>query len=107
MNYNHHYYYLFQCIDVPEIVPPEFKDSTSTLPHIALSSYQHPVSHMSQRYALGDRFHSASNPHKSHLCRFHDINLCNQAITLKTSIQESQNQRKKYQKAKKFLFTEF
>jgi hypothetical protein len=26
---------------------------------------------------------------------------------LKTSIQESQNQRKKYQKAKKFLFTEF
>lgn len=48
----------------------------------------------SQRYILGDRFHSTTNPHKSPLCNFHDINLCLQANALKTSYQEAENNRK-------------
>ena len=43
---------------------------------------------------LGDRFHNATNPHKSPLCEFHDINLCLQSCVLKTSYQESENHRK-------------
>ena len=54
----------------------------------------HPLSGDCRRYILGDRFHSASNPHKSQLCAFHDINLCLQASSVKTSYQESENNRK-------------
>ena len=54
----------------------------------------HSVSGESRRYVLGDRFHSASNPHKSPLCAYHDINLCLQANTITTSTQESENNRK-------------
>ena len=50
--------------------------------------------HTSERYVLGDRFHSSTNPHKSPLCEFHNIDKCLQANSLKTSIQESQNHRK-------------
>lgn len=56
--------------------------------------WYHPVSGSARRYVLGDRFHSASNPHKSPLCNYHDINLCAQANTIKTSYQESENHRK-------------
>ena len=54
----------------------------------------HPVTGTSDRYVLGDRFHASNNPHKSPLCQFHDINLCAQANTIKTSIQECQNNSK-------------
>ena len=54
----------------------------------------HPLVDTSRHFILGDRFHAATNPHKSNLCRYHDLNLCLQANTLKTSIQESQNNRK-------------
>ena len=43
---------------------------------------------------LGDRFHTTTNPHKSPLCSYHDVNLADESNTLKTSIQESQNFRK-------------
>ena len=48
----------------------------------------------SRRYVVGDRFHTTTNPHKSHLCQFHDINLCLQRDTIKTSYQECQNNSK-------------
>lgn len=54
----------------------------------------HPISGECRRYVLGDRFHSASNPHKSPLCLYHDINLSLQANTIKTSYQEVENNRK-------------
>ena len=54
----------------------------------------HPTTATWERYILGDRFHSSSNPRKSPLCQFHDVNLCSQSNTLSTSIQESENQRK-------------
>lgn len=43
---------------------------------------------------VGDRFHSSTNPHKSPLCQYHDINLCEQANTIGISVQESENNRK-------------
>ena len=54
----------------------------------------HPLVDTNRHFILGDRFHAATNPHQSHLCRYHDLDLCLQANTLKTSIQESQNNRK-------------
>ena len=54
----------------------------------------HPLTGSERRYVLGDRFHNSSNPHKSHLCQFHDINLCFQSCVLKTSYQESENHTK-------------
>ncbi len=59
--------------------------------------YEHPTTGRSDRFDLGDRFHSSTDPHKSLLCRYHNINLCNQANMLSTSIQESQNYRKNAQ----------
>ena len=47
---------------------------------------------------LGDGFHNASNPHKSDLCQFLDINLCLQSCVLKTSYHESENHRKNIRK---------
>ena len=47
-----------------------------------------------QHFILGDRFHSSTNPHKSPLCAFHNIDLCQQANSITTSTQESENNRK-------------
>lgn len=54
----------------------------------------HPLTGSPRRYVLGDRFHSASDPHKSPLCSYHNINLLLQSNTIKTSYQESENNRK-------------
>ena len=54
----------------------------------------HPLTGSSRRYVLGDRFHTASNPHKSLLCEYHNINLLAQSNSIKTSYQESENNRK-------------
>ena len=56
--------------------------------------YIHPLTSTSRRYVLGDRFHTASNPHKSPLCEYHNINLLAQSNVIKTSYQESENNRK-------------
>lgn len=80
---------------MPEIVPAEFK-SVSVDAEVAetANKWIHLITGSSRRYILGDRFHSATNPHKSPLCNFHDINLCLQANSLKTSYQEAENNRK-------------
>ncbi|XP_028415288.1 HMG domain-containing protein 3-like [Dendronephthya gigantea] len=87
--------------NVPAIVPPEYSDGTvrpswEFLREDGASHSQDEMNHaMSQcHFVLGDRFHSASEPHKSPLCEYHNIDLCIQAPTIKTSIQESQNHRK-------------
>lgn len=78
-------------------MPPEYKASINTDP-CGSSDYMigtcHPLTNSSDRYVLGDRFHSSSNPHKSPLCQFHDINLCAQANSITTSVQECQNNSK-------------
>ena len=56
--------------------------------------FVHPVSGNTRHFILGDRFHDSTNPHKSPLCRFHNINLCQQANMFKTSFQEMKNNQK-------------
>ena len=70
--------------NVPAIVPPEYSDGTHTAQRTDIQNH----------FVLGDRFHSSSDPHESPLCQYHNIDLCTQAPTIKTSIQESQNNRK-------------
>lgn len=72
--------------NVPAIVSPEYSDGTTTRRDSDPTSQRH--------FVLGDRFHSSSEPHKSPLCQYHDLDLCCQANTIKTSTQESQNNRK-------------
>ncbi len=55
----------------------------------------HPLTGTARRYVMGDRFHTATNPHKSPLCEYHNnINLLAQSNAIKTSYQESENNRK-------------
>lgn len=91
----------FQNHNVPSIVPPEYKASTDTSDCAEKSPSSdravgrcHPLSGSNERYVLGDRFHASSNPHKSPLCQYHDINLCAQANSITTSVQECQNNSK-------------
>ena len=86
-------------MSVPEIVTTEFrvaKVEEHSLTSVAKNADTtlHPVTGVSRRYIVGDRFHAASNPHKSPLCAFHDINLCTQRDAIKTSYQECQNNSK-------------
>lgn len=62
--------------------------SETGIPHV------HPLVDTNRHFVLGDRFHSAADPHKSHLCKYHNVDLCLQANTIKTSTVESQNYRK-------------
>ena len=85
-------------VSVPELVTSEFsarrldEDTiTTSLPQNAL---WHPLTQSTRRYVVGDRFHTSTNPHKSNLCEFHNINLCLQKDTIKTSYQECQNNSK-------------
>ena len=89
----HDLFTLSQGISVPEIVPSKFKD-TDTQSECSGEDFVHPISAKSRRYVVGDRFHSATNPHKSPLCIYHDVNRCAQSNAIKTSYQESENNRK-------------
>lgn len=80
---------------MPEIVPVEYRTTVAAAkPESSLLHFDHPVSQTSRRFVVGDRFHTSANPHKSPLCEYHNINNCAQAFTLKTSYQESENNRK-------------
>lgn len=72
----------------------EYTDSSSMRKQIGDTGMSHPLVSTSCHFVLGDRFHSSSNPHKSHLCKYHNLELCLQANAVTTSIQESQNNRK-------------
>ena len=92
---------------MPSIVPPKYKANSSEFVQQATAEYTHPISGMADRYILGDRFHSSTNPHKSHLCAYHNINNCDQANSLTTSIQESQNQRKNVRRLRSTCYQKF
>ena len=76
------------------IVPTEYQSSSFLKDPEELGNLEHPVSGSSRRFVLGDRFHNTSKPHKSPLCLFHDIDLCMQSNTIKTSYQELENNHK-------------
>jgi len=61
-----------------------------------MQELEHPLTRSTDRYVMGDRFHTATEPHKSPLCEFHNLQHCNQAFTIKTSYQESENNRKNF-----------
>ena len=84
-------------VSVPQVVPSEFssvKLSEGNLNFDPANPLQHPLTGSTRRYVVGDCFHTSTNPHKSKLCGFHDINLCIQRDTIKTSYQECQNNSK-------------
>lgn len=93
---NHRFFSIlfFWQVDCPYIVPAEYRVVSALKSPEELEYLQHPVSGSSRRVVLGDRFHSATNPHKSPLCLFHNIDLCAQGNVIKTSYQESENFRK-------------
>jgi hypothetical protein len=81
---------------VPAIVPVEFReDDLVVATPKEVEKRHHPISGK-RRYVVGDRFHAKAEPHKSPLCAYHDINLCEQGNTIKTSYQESENHRKNF-----------
>ncbi|XP_066919083.1 HMG domain-containing protein 3-like isoform X1 [Clytia hemisphaerica] len=79
-------------VNVPALVPSEFK--TEGEKYDGCKEFEHPVTRTKQRYVCGDRFHARSKPHKSPLCSFHDIELCQQGCGITTSHQESMNNKK-------------
>ncbi|XP_028518285.1 HMG domain-containing protein 3-like [Exaiptasia diaphana] len=85
-------------INIPDIVPSEYK-SVETQPSNDLGDGMvHPITKSERHFVVGDRFHNSTNPHKSPLCAYHNINLCRQAYTITTSTQESENNRKNVQR---------
>lgn len=94
-------------LNFPCIVPVEYSDGSNMRKVISNADMAHPIVDTSMHFVLGDRFHTATNPHKSHLCKYHNLELCLQANTLKTSIQESQNNRKNQKEIEKLHSPEF
>lgn len=84
----------FQQVECPQIVPAEYRAVSALKVPEELEQTEHPISEFSRRFVLGDRFHSSTDPHKSPLCLFHNIDLCAQGNAIKTSYQESENFRK-------------
>lgn len=74
---------------IPEFVTAElsedrlYEERTSASPPQKV--LHNPFSQSTRRCVVGDRFHTSTNPNKSNLCAFHDINLCLHKNTLKTS----------------------
>ena len=60
----------------------------------SLSECEHPTTGSKRRYIVGDRFHTSSNPHKSELCAYNDINLLEQGTCIGIRYQESLNHMK-------------
>ena len=79
-------------MSIPLIATAEFKFKDKEMFHSDDASV-HPLTGTAQRYVLGDRFHTANNPHKSPLCQYHNIDLLVQSNTVKTSYQECENNR--------------
>ena len=79
-------------VSLPRLELENQKRKKIKLPKIEeLESEEHPLTRDTRKYFLGDRFHNTKCPHKSELCRFHDINLCPQLKCATTSGQENLN----------------
>ena len=102
---SHPDYFLFclhlQDISVPDIVPAEYRDVSKPL-QTSDNRNAHPLTGSERRYVLGDRFHNSSNPHKSHLCQFHDINLSS-VMCVENQLSRVRKSQKEYPQAAKLL----
>lgn len=78
---------------MPTLTTAEYRDKDKEMVQ-SDDANVHPLTGTSRRYVLGDRFHNANNPHKSPLCLYHNIDLLAQSNSIKTSYQESENNRK-------------
>ena len=79
-------------ISVPELQLENQRLTRQKLAKICeLGPEEHPKTRNTRKYFLGDRFHNANFPHRSELCKFHDINLCPELNFAKTSQQENLN----------------
>jgi len=64
----------------PEIVPAEYRTGEiKTSAGQVDPPYMHPYTGTTRRFVVQDRFHASTKPHKSPLCLFHNIDLCQQA----------------------------
>ena len=84
-----------QFINVPELVTSEDRAADKEMVDPG-DTIAHPLTGMTQRYVLGDRFHAANNPHKSPLCRYHNINLLQQSIPSRQATRSRKTTRKMY-----------
>ena len=102
---------IFLCnlkVSVPEIVPLEYRNHDVVLKKSEdLEEFQHPITGVQRRYVVGDRFHTASEPHKSPLCAYHDVRLCEQSHSIKTSFVESENHRKNFRRLRSSTMQSF
>lgn len=90
-----HILFVLLKVSIPELAPLDVRDRNVALPPPnQLSGSEHPITRSRERYVAQDRFHASSEPHKSPLCVYHDINNWKQACSIKTSQQESENHRK-------------
>lgn len=89
-------------------MPLEYRSHDKLLLHPEdLVEFQHLVSGVQQRFVLGDRFHTATEPHKSPLCDYHNIRLCEQLLSIKTGFQESENHRKNFRRLRSSTMQSF
>ena len=79
-------------LSIPELTPQSHKKKITDLPSKGdLEPHEHPYARNTQKYFCGDRFHDKRFPHKSELCRYHNINLVRELKTGTTSMQENVN----------------
>jgi len=79
-------------VSLPDLEPSSHKKEHQEMPSPdTLQEHEHPLTGKPDKYFCGDRFHDKRFPHKSQLCRYHDINLVPQLNTSKTSEQENVN----------------
>ena len=79
-------------ISIPHLQLENQKLTRQKLAKISeLGCEEDPKTRDTRKYFLGDRFHTTNFPHKSELCKFHDINLCPELKFAKTSHQENLN----------------
>ena len=79
-------------ISIPSLELHSHMKSHVLLPHKQdLKPHEHPKTGNSDKYFCGDRFHDKQFPHKSELCRYHNINLVPQLKAARTSEQENLN----------------
>ena len=79
-------------ISIPKLELESNKKQSTVHPNLSsLQSHSHPKTNQTRKYFVGDRFHEANFPHKSELCKFHDIDLVPELYGAKTSGQENLN----------------
>lgn len=82
-------------ISIPSLAfQSHLKTQLSLPPKNDLNNFEDPKTRSTEKYFCGDRFHDIKFPHKSELCRYHDINLVPELKAARTSEQENINSRR-------------